>query len=287
MSALKLFTPGKTTEKQLSNSTSKSDSKDHGNSESDIENRPAENSVRTRSSNTRKSKHLTGEYQKLSTRFNSEKLILLCLFSAIFSPTKASEASESETESRRSLCRGPVKRAKGKAKKAKSNLRLNNHIPKRALATAEERRCPVEDCDSIGHLGGRFVRHFTQEACPLYHNVPLSDTKAWALEREQRKEERKKAQTLFDPDRKEITAEQQAFRMKVDEIRANFIPKLPSPAHNAHLPNGKLNESKDREPDLTGLVSDFDLKLFREAQAKASEKMEAELLKFPAEGGTK
>lgn len=185
------------------------------------------------------------------------------------------------------MSRSPVKRAKGNAKRTKSNLKQNNHIPKKSSTSVEERKCPVEGCDSMGHLGGHFEKHFTQEACPLYHNVPLSDTKVWALEREQRKEDRKKAQMLFDPSKKETTVEQQAFRIKIEEIRDHFKPKLPSPTRHGHLPNGKLNEMKEREPNLNGLVSDYDLKLFREAQAMASEEMESELLKFPAERGTK
>ena len=35
----------------------------------------------------------------------------------------------------------------------------------------EERKCPTEGCDSTGHLGGRISRHFTSDACPLYHNL--------------------------------------------------------------------------------------------------------------------
>jgi histone acetyltransferase MYST2 len=34
----------------------------------------------------------------------------------------------------------------------------------------EERQCPVSGCDSSGHLSGRHEKHFTQDACPLYHN---------------------------------------------------------------------------------------------------------------------
>ena len=39
----------------------------------------------------------------------------------------------------------------------------------------ERRKCPVQDCDSSGHLNGKLDRHFTAEACPIYHNV----TKKW------------------------------------------------------------------------------------------------------------
>jgi len=39
------------------------------------------------------------------------------------------------------------------------------------LIELEERLCPVDGCDSSGHLGGSSDTHFTIEACPLYHNL--------------------------------------------------------------------------------------------------------------------
>lgn len=32
-------------------------------------------------------------------------------------------------------------------------------------------RCPVESCNSDGHLSGKFESHFTQTTCPVYHNM--------------------------------------------------------------------------------------------------------------------
>lgn len=31
-------------------------------------------------------------------------------------------------------------------------------------------RCPVDGCNSEGHLSGKFESHFTQTTCPIYHN---------------------------------------------------------------------------------------------------------------------
>ncbi|KAG4070739.1 hypothetical protein HA402_010965 [Bradysia odoriphaga] len=248
----------------------KSEVKDPANSESDIENKATSNVVRklTRSSSTRKSKHLT----------------------AIFNPGKASD-SDSEADSKRSLSKSPVKRApatKGKSKNSKSNAKNNTSPNKKTSAIPEERRCPVDGCDSVGHLGGRLEKHFTQEACPLYHNMTLADTKAWALEREQREEERKKAHILYEPSKKQYTVDQKAYQIKVKEIRNKFKPPLTSPTRpthtNAHFHNAKDTE---REPSLTGLVSDYDLQLFREAQARSSEKIEEELKDIQTGKGTK
>lgn len=44
---------------------------------------------------------------------------------------------------------------------------------------------------------------------------------------------------------------------------------------------------EDREPNLTGLVPDYDLQLFREAQALASERIEDELKDLPVGKGIK
>ena len=33
------------------------------------------------------------------------------------------------------------------------------------------KQCPVVGCDSRGHLMGKFERHFTLAACPIYHNL--------------------------------------------------------------------------------------------------------------------
>jgi len=41
----------------------------------------------------------------------------------------------------------------------------------------EERRCPLDGCDSMGHLGGRADKHFTIEACPKYHNKTAQECK--------------------------------------------------------------------------------------------------------------
>lgn len=179
-----------------------------------------------------------------------------------------------------------MKRAKGNAKKNKPNPKQNN-IPKKATAVSEERKCPVEGCDSMGHLGGRFEKHFTQEACPLYHNISLGDTKAFATEREQHEELRRKALTLFDPSKKVSTVEQKAYQLKIRDIRAKFKPIMPSPSRNAHIQNAAQQIEKEREPNLNGLVTDYDLQLFRQAQAKASEEMEKELLTFSPDKGTK
>lgn len=207
---------------------------------------------------------------------------------AIFNPSKASDPSESEAEVKNS--KSPVKRTKGKANNSKINSKLNANVPKKTTLLVEERKCPVEGCDSMGHLNGKFEKHFTQEACPLFHNVSLEETKKRREERLKQEEERKKATILFDPMSNVTSVEQKAYQLKISELRANFVPNPPSPIRqpsNAVLKHQQNGESRLREPILRGYVTDYDLRLFQEAQAVASEKVETDLLKWPAEKGTK
>lgn len=207
---------------------------------------------------------------------------------AIFNPGKASD-SDSEADSKRSLSKSPVKRApvtKGKSKNTKTYAKNNSTPTKKTSTIPEERRCPIEGCDSMGHLGGRLEKHFTQEACPLYHNMTIAETKAWASERQQREEERNKALILYEPSKKQHTVDQKAYQMKVKDIRNKFKPPLSSPSRSCH-PSVYFNKDTDREPNLTGIVSDYDLQLFREAQAMSSEKIEEELKDIQTGKGTK
>lgn len=158
------------------------------------------------------------------------------------------------------------------------------------MPVVEERKCPVEGCSSMGHLGGLSEKHFTQEACPLFHNVSLEETKKRREERLKNEDERKKATILFDPMSNLTTIEQKAFQMKIAEMRNNFEPKPHVNPTSLSIKNSHQQQNGEcqlREPNLKGYVTEYDLKLFREAQAVASEKVEADLLKWPAERGTK
>lgn len=104
----------------------------------------------TRSASTRKSKHVVGK--------------------TVYSDT------DSDTEStKRSLSRSPVKRApvaaKGKTKNKKNDVKKSNDI------IIEDRVCPIESCNSLGHLGGKLEQHFTVDACPSYHNFNINECK--------------------------------------------------------------------------------------------------------------
>lgn len=211
----------------------------------------------TRSASTRKSKHLLGK--------------------SVYTDT------DSDTEStKRSLSRSPVKRApistKGKAKNNK-----HRDIKNRAseILIAEERKCPLENCNSMGHLTGKYEKHFTIEACPLYHNMTIAQCKEMAVERKKREDMRKKALEMYKRSSKNAhpTAEQKQYMQKIKDLREKFKMEP--------MDDVKPMFDKNREPDLTNFMSDYDLKLFRDAQALASEKIEEDLKSQPNTKGTK
>lgn len=45
-------------------------------------------------------------------------------------------------------------------------------------------RCPVEGCNSEGHLSGKFDSHFTQTTCPVYHNLTPKECEQRYLNRQ-------------------------------------------------------------------------------------------------------
>ncbi|XP_059613142.1 histone acetyltransferase KAT7 isoform X2 [Phlebotomus argentipes] len=234
--------------------------KNHINTDSETEanNKPTIARKLTRSSSTRKSKHLTG---------------------------KAPSETDSEfDEGKRQSSKSPVKKApvssKGKTKnttKRQDTVKVNNNTTPPAPM---ERKCPFEGCDSAGHLGGQFDKHFTIEACPLYHNLTVAEAKLAYVERKKRDDERRKAMMAYDSTKKVPTPEQKAYLQRIRESRAKHKG---IPSTNSHAPIG----DKKKEPKLEGIVSEYDLQLFRDAQALAAENIENELKALPASKGTK
>lgn len=210
----------------------------------------------TRSSSTRKSKHLVGK------------------------------CTDSDSDStKRSLSKSPAKKtllpvaSKVNSKKTPD---VKSLVVKQELE--EKRECPIEGCNSTGHLSGNAEIHFTVEACPMYHKMTTNDTKQLLADRKKRDEERKKGIDLFDRSRKVLTAEQKNYQQKVKEARSKFKSPTPS-SHDKKDKND--NYDRDREPNLKGIVPDYDYQLFRQAQAAASENIENELKALPASKGTK
>ncbi|XP_020287970.1 histone acetyltransferase KAT7 [Pseudomyrmex gracilis] len=232
--------------------------------------------------------------RKLQTRKGSKQLQL---------QAKAASDSESDTaESKRSASKSPVKRA-GPSTTARqssaaggrstqnsssaSNATGNKtgQAPYNRGRATKERECPLAGCDSRGHLSGKFESHFTLEACPLYHNTTPQACIEFCKERKKREEERKKALSNLAKKPKGVhqptTEQQRNFQLKIRELRN----KWKSEGGNESDSGGELQgNEKDRQPRLNNLTPDYDLKLFKESQAVASEKIEKELRELDYDG---
>lgn len=144
----------------------------------------------------------------------------------------------------------------------------------------ENSRCPFPGCDSQGHMTGKHDTHRTISGCPLYHNTTADECKKRFEERQKSSEERKKVVKNLnerrDLRRLQPTEEQKDKAQKVNEIRKKGNVPLSLELQNEHLAH-KEKHGRTREPLLKGLASHYDLRLFREAQARACEQMEHEM----------
>ncbi|XP_012265318.2 histone acetyltransferase KAT7 [Athalia rosae] len=223
--------------------------------------------------------------RKLQTRRGSKLLQL---------QTKTTSDTESDTaESKRSTSKSPVKRAgpgtsvrhhsivgrSGGGGDCGSRGQDTRSLTRTRIST-KERECPLAlTCDSRGHLSGRFDTHFTLEACPVYHNTTPQACVEFYKERRKHEEERKKALSSLgkkSPKGLHQTNEQRNYQLKVKEMRTKI--KSGSGSGNESASGGDHQGiEKDRQPRVANLTPDYDLKLFMEAQAIASEKIEREL----------
>ncbi|XP_023955158.2 histone acetyltransferase KAT7 [Bicyclus anynana] len=166
--------------------------------------------------------------------------------------------------------------------KARAAIARSPAMPVTPTAPSE-RRCPVRDCDSMGHLGGKAARHFTWDACPAYHNVTAAWCVAAAEERAAAAATRRRALAAMQQRPRAMpTIEQRAYQLKVKDMRSKWkgsqeLRSMPS--------NEDLGE--EREPVLEGFAPDYDLRLFRDAQALAAVKIEEELGDICTDKGTR
>ncbi|XP_043861156.1 histone acetyltransferase KAT7 isoform X2 [Dromiciops gliroides] len=109
-------------------------------------------------------------------------------------------------------------------------------------------KCPTPGCNSLGHLTGKHERHFSISGCPLYHNLSADECKA-------------------------PTERQLRYKEKVAELRKKRNSGLSKEQKEKYMEHRQTYGST-REPLLENLTSEYDLDLFRRAQARASEDLE-------------
>ncbi|XP_050668624.1 histone acetyltransferase KAT7 [Leptidea sinapis] len=192
-------------------------------------------------------------------------------------PNNTDTDSEADDKANEKMSKEDKRLAKARAALTKSPAVLNHS------QQPSERQCPVRGCDSTGHLGGKAEKHFTFDACPMYHNVTSAWCVAAAEERAAAAAARRKAvATMVQRPRAQPTIEQRAYQLKVKDMRSKWKG---SHELKAMTNNEDLNE--DKEPVLDGFVPDYDLRLFRDAQALAAVKVEEELDEIASDRGTR
>uniref|UniRef100_A0A8C2CU57 Histone acetyltransferase n=1 Tax=Cyprinus carpio TaxID=7962 RepID=A0A8C2CU57_CYPCA len=138
-------------------------------------------------------------------------------------------------------------------------------------------KCPTPGCNSLGHLTGKHERHFSISGCPLYHNLSADECKVKASSRDKHVEERTLSQRQNEnrhSARQQAQMERQLrYKEKVTEMRRkrNSVPlKEQKDKYTEH----RQTHGSSREPLLENITSDYDLELFRKAQARALDDLE-------------
>ncbi|XP_058790061.1 histone acetyltransferase KAT7 [Phymastichus coffea] len=203
--------------------------------------------------------------------------------------------SESEVDIKPNVTKSPSKRPAGSLSSRQLGLNRSTsggiptkgHTSSTRTRTIKERECPLASvCDSRGHLSGKCEVHFTLDACPVYHNTTAQGCIDVYKERKKKDEERKRVLSGMgkkSPKGGYQTIEQRNYQQKIKDLRGKF--KTPLSDGNESDSRGETQGiDKTRQPSLIGLTSDYDLKLFLEAQAVASEKIEKDLKELGYDG---
>jgi len=215
----------------------------------------------TRGANVRKSKFITGKnyeesgsetenFTEAPTPTSPRKRINS---SSMASSTKASTSTHDSKKEFKQLSNGEI---------AASLLPVRRDLDD--LTPMEHRKCPIQGCDSSGHLNGKLDRHFTAEACPIYHNVTKKWCQNFRSELIKKNSKRNKASSAIAAKSPQgsPTSDQKKHYNHVKDERSKFRPEnIPE---TEEIPD-------DRELNLEHFTSKWDLQLFREAQAAAAE----------------
>uniref|UniRef100_A0A672Q277 Histone acetyltransferase n=1 Tax=Sinocyclocheilus grahami TaxID=75366 RepID=A0A672Q277_SINGR len=142
-------------------------------------------------------------------------------------------------------------------------------------------KCPTPGCNSIvlmvyKGLTGKNNRHFSISGCPLYHNLSADECKVKAIEREKQEEERSQGQNEENRHatrHQAPTQRQVRYKEKVVEMRKRRDSGLTKDQKEKYMEH-RQTHGTTREPLLENITSDYDLELFRKAQARAAEDLE-------------
>ncbi|CAK1540743.1 unnamed protein product [Leptosia nina] len=248
-------------------------------SDSDSEPTPKKSVLKTKPSSS-KDTHKSGDSGDSVVEIVPRKLTRS--IAARVSRMAASKPTHTDTDSDAEEKNNEKSKEDKRLAKARAALVKSPAVPPMP-AVPSERRCPVRGCDSSGHLGGKAEKHFTYDACPIYHNVTGAWCVAAAEERAAANTARKKAvAAMMQRPRAMPTIEQRAYQLKVKDMRSKW-----KGSHELKAMSNNEDLVEEREPILDGFVPDYDLRLFRDAQALAAVKIEEELDDIATDKGTR
>ncbi|XP_041829319.1 histone acetyltransferase KAT7 isoform X1 [Melanotaenia boesemani] len=192
-------------------------------------------------------------------------------------PTGNAPSSESELDI--SSPNASHDESQGKDQANRDSDKDLSHRPKRRRCHETynfNMKCPTPGCNSLGHLTGKHERHFTVSGCPLYHNLSADECKVKAISREKQEEEVKtqeESNARHATRHQTPTPKQSRYKEQVAEIRKGRNSGLQKEQKEKHMEH-RQTHSNTREPLLENITSEYDLELFRKAQARASEDLE-------------
>ncbi|XP_036428074.1 histone acetyltransferase KAT7 isoform X1 [Colossoma macropomum] len=190
-------------------------------------------------------------------------------------PTGNAPSSESDID----ISSPNASHDEGAAKDQKDSGSDPSHRPKRRRFHESynfNMKCPTPGCNSLGHLTGKHERHFSISGCPLYHNLSADECKVKATERDKQEEERNQSQNEDNRHatrHQAPTARQVRYKEKVQEMRKRRDAGLTKEQKEKYMEH-RQTHGTSREPLLENITSEYDLELFRKAQARASEDLE-------------
>uniref|UniRef100_H2MQA9 Histone acetyltransferase n=1 Tax=Oryzias latipes TaxID=8090 RepID=H2MQA9_ORYLA len=133
-------------------------------------------------------------------------------------------------------------------------------------------KCPTPGCNSLGHLTGRHERHFSISGCPLYHNLSADECKVKhrnaAGHRMLGKQQQTETTICQAPSDRQLR-----YKEKVTDLRRKRDSGLNKEQKDKYMEH-RQSHGTSREPLLENITSDYDLELFRKAQARASDDLE-------------
>ncbi|XP_041671520.1 histone acetyltransferase KAT7 [Cheilinus undulatus] len=192
-------------------------------------------------------------------------------------PTGNAPSSESELDISSPNASHDESQAKDQANR--DSDKDQSHRPKRRRCHETynfNMKCPTPGCNSLGHLTGKHERHFAVSGCPLYHNLSADECKVKAISREKQEEEVKTQEennSRHATRHQTPTSKQSRYKEQVAEMRKGRNSGLQKEQKEKHMEH-RQTHGNTREPLLENITSEYDLELFRKAQARASEDLE-------------